>query len=936
VPARCGAPTPAWPPQRQPQHIQQEASLFFPKQDHGYGGVVDGDHARIGGWGPQPTPPRKAVSHHWINKQITAASETGRLEELTSIVSNLLPQMNLVNLSTAIHRIAKLAGGPIHGQSVLFALTKSLCVELYQVPIESTLPQSLSNITWSLATLHINDAHLLDVIGNVSMSCMHFFKPFELSSLIWGFAKIGSEDGGITCIRTLFRAAADRTLDSIKCFTVRSLATIAWAFAKARQHSARFFRLLAGEISLKVGDANSQEIANTAWAFGTAGQREVKLFNCLAEAALPALEHFKCQEISNLLWGFATKDFFHQALFEKALRVVQGKMSKGLLPQHFANILWACARVRPRHPALRTAAVALLPACTRMLPEFKPQELSSTMLAVAKMFGQECEEDTGLIMQPQDPLPPAVQAFAKAVMPLAITRVQRFSEQSLANIVTAFTMLQVPDGYAVLSVMEQETINRASKLNPQELMQVMKSFLCFHHNSVQVLHVLAGNLLLRYDDLRMQDLHMLTHLWVVSRHFTHGHNPSHEDLYRWVRFLAGQGTKPEAYHMGPPVQQVPARTRAPAQQYGTAAEEYDGYDEYAEEYDGDEEAAQAGDGYDQGERPQATYPPVPEPKPSTNESPFAAPNLAAFKLKNTFIEYTTDDPTEQDMDKLRRWASSFRSEPCYPGPESEEMMEEWTTAMPTAMPPPGLGHSAPAAKANNEEKASADVGRDEEMKTPPLNEEPEEQEEEMIKPLDSFDTLFATAAKEENSPRTPMSEKKPKTAGAKKPAYKLKNTFIESQDEHEEDMVKLRMWATDFRSMPCLVPDEQETQAPHIGDKTIIKEHVPAPGASKQQVQSCQRAPTSTRRDMKVAFLQLDDGDDNSTDDNDDDTTVSGTTQERSSSDFGVLRKEIPTTTAPATTGSKPNYVSFETAMSFARQSLFVPFDGAPQAGSSD
>jgi len=51
---------------------------------------------------------KKSASVMWINGQIIANSQKG-VNELLLTVSTHLPQMNLVNLTTAMHRLGKFA-----------------------------------------------------------------------------------------------------------------------------------------------------------------------------------------------------------------------------------------------------------------------------------------------------------------------------------------------------------------------------------------------------------------------------------------------------------------------------------------------------------------------------------------------------------------------------------------------------------------------------------------------------------------------------------------------------------------------------------------------------------------------------------------------------------------------------------------------------------
>ncbi|CAK0830379.1 unnamed protein product, partial [Prorocentrum cordatum] len=434
----------------------------------------------------------------WINSQIIAASNIG-VRELLSAIAAHLGQMNLVNLSTAIHRLAKVTAGDAGAQA---ALRRHPAVKELEAAIASALealepsavqPQSLSNVVWSLATMRLMNWPLLQAATALATAKTSVFKPFEMSTMLWALAKLGSVDCGESGknARAFFHAAANHITHNLDQFGFRCLATTAWSFATARQHNPRLFRGIATQMIPMVHAANCQEIANTAWAFGTAGFHDDRLFTALAETALLHLPEFKPQELSNLLWGFATNGFFHEGFFSSSGLAAQ---SMDLQAQHLANILWAFARVQPRHAATQRTALALLPLCISRLEAFKPQEVSSTALAVAKALapaeprpaaaplaeGPSAAHLPGAARGSHGgqapPPPPLVADFFQAVAPWALPRLPEFSAQSLANLVTGFAAVRVPCAAAMIAAIGQEAVGRCSCFEPSALVHLIKAF----------------------------------------------------------------------------------------------------------------------------------------------------------------------------------------------------------------------------------------------------------------------------------------------------------------------------------------------------------------------------------------------------------------------------------------------------------------------------
>ena len=279
---------------------------------------------------PNPSSSGKRSSFPWINTQIIAAAETGVLQHLLATVVAHLPQMNLVNLSTAIHRLAKLTANDPRAQAELQQhktmgeLLQAITTAFARLDSGEVQPQSLSNVAWSLAAMRLLDRPLIQVVAQLTVANINRFKPFELSTMLWALAKLGSMQQAKTwSAKSVFHAAAAHIMKQVQHFGFRCLATTAWAFATAKQRHARLFRSIASRMVLMVHVANCQEMANTTWAFGTADFHDDQLFTELAEKALLRLDEFKPQELSNMLWGFATNSFFHEAFYASASVMAQ-------------------------------------------------------------------------------------------------------------------------------------------------------------------------------------------------------------------------------------------------------------------------------------------------------------------------------------------------------------------------------------------------------------------------------------------------------------------------------------------------------------------------------------------------------------------------------------------------------------------------------------
>lgn len=421
----------------------------------------------------------KQVTYPWINGQIITAAETGDMQHFLFTINQHLEHMNLVNMSTGLHRLAKLAGNQARHQAQLQQTLAALLEAVRQALIRSeetgATPkcQALSNITWALATLQVVDIPLLSMIIPRAYSQITNFKNFELCQLLWAFAKLGSVNSALCdSSAPLFAPSAQLVMRHIDEFSFRALVMTSWSFATAKQQDNRMFHAIAMKLLPSLHEANSQEMANAAWAFSTAGVFEEDLFELLAHVAIPRMLEFKPQELSSILWSFASIGYCNDDFFEAAGRAA---MQLQLQAQQLANILWALAKMRPRHDSTRQVLLQLLPQCTMLIRTFKTQELASVALAASRCFGSlpGSEGNTDLMQ----PAPIQVQGFFHAALPMTLPKLQEHSGQSLANIASSFLAVQVSgiDTSGLFAGVSYEVMRRAESLENSALLLLLKT-----------------------------------------------------------------------------------------------------------------------------------------------------------------------------------------------------------------------------------------------------------------------------------------------------------------------------------------------------------------------------------------------------------------------------------------------------------------------------
>eukprot|EP00405_Crypthecodinium_cohnii_P043147 CAMPEP_0206585478 /NCGR_PEP_ID=MMETSP0325_2-20121206/36445_1 /ASSEMBLY_ACC=CAM_ASM_000347 /TAXON_ID=2866 /ORGANISM="Crypthecodinium cohnii, Strain Seligo" /LENGTH=728 /DNA_ID=CAMNT_0054093041 /DNA_START=189 /DNA_END=2375 /DNA_ORIENTATION=+ len=344
---------------------------------------------------------RSDKQHKWINRQITDAADSGQIKWLLQVIQQNLSSMNLINFSTALHRTARLAltcsvqareqvlnGATMRQMRITLARYFEQTIDAdgswrqnRRTEDQASEMRCLSIICWSCATLRMREEIIFTRTAAAAKLRLHEMKSFELSNLLWSFAKLSLGDV------SFFEALAPHLLRRRPGqFSPQCLSTIIWSFGTLKVHHQALFTSVARELTLNSHLMTPQGIANTAWAYARVRRQESALFRALGDAAVheDVLWTFKPQEISNTVWAFATVGLAHPTLFEEMSHVAVSRRWQ-LPPQNVANIVWAYAKLNA--PARATLFPALLEVTTSELDHYKPQEIAAILWAIARENG---------------------------------------------------------------------------------------------------------------------------------------------------------------------------------------------------------------------------------------------------------------------------------------------------------------------------------------------------------------------------------------------------------------------------------------------------------------------------------------------------------------------------------------------------------------------
>eukprot|EP00929_Paragymnodinium_shiwhaense_P074985 TRINITY_DN38345_c0_g2_i1.p1 TRINITY_DN38345_c0_g2~~TRINITY_DN38345_c0_g2_i1.p1 ORF type:complete len:927 (+),score=223.10 TRINITY_DN38345_c0_g2_i1:124-2904(+) len=420
------------------------------------------------GSGQRSRPKRasKRATFPLINGKLVAAAQTGDVHILVQTIEANLPQMNLVNLATALHRLAKCTAGDTKSQAlirrhrVMSEMAAAVKQALERAEANNAPPQcqALSNIIWAMATFQAVDLGLLALVADMSSRNVSHFKSFELSSALWAFAKLGDLDGQVWAMAApLFETACVQVHRNVREYSFRCLVMVAWACATARYQDEEMIYCLAEHVLPSLNVASCQELEQIAWAFSSAGLRYHAFFLELARKATARLGEFTPADLFSVLLSVARGGVLDEDFYERVLAVSQaGELEVASL----AQLTYEISKIRPRTVSTQAFVARFLAVHLQRLPSLGPLEMATVALAAAGLFSG---SGLGGIDVPADALQLAAEYFA-AVKPQALPKLRHFSPEALAYLTTAFFSSADAGDAAFCDAIAAEVLRRGAQV----------------------------------------------------------------------------------------------------------------------------------------------------------------------------------------------------------------------------------------------------------------------------------------------------------------------------------------------------------------------------------------------------------------------------------------------------------------------------------------
>ncbi|CAL8461792.1 g1323 [Coccomyxa elongata] len=339
-------------------------------------------------------------------------SQISNWQTVFTVLRDLEPLFDHINVSTAMHRLAKVSvrnkvppavvmAHPLYPHllqilkkkirgkmrprqlaNTFWALAKlghdaedvvdALLEQLQETQIETWQEQEISNVVWAMATLSRSDDQLLETMARDALRRgMNAFVPQAISNMVWGFAVL--EYSNIP----FMLAVAEHFVEDLSYYATQAVSNILWGCAVLNFYDQDMFNAAALEIQHRIHSFNDQEISNCLLAFAKMEHVDVNVLRVFEEdiARPERVRDFTSQALSNMAWSFATLRWYP----EKVLEAISGELHRRnnkLTVQELSVSIWAMAKLG-YHPGRSLADFGRR--IEELVPDFNSQACANTL-----------------------------------------------------------------------------------------------------------------------------------------------------------------------------------------------------------------------------------------------------------------------------------------------------------------------------------------------------------------------------------------------------------------------------------------------------------------------------------------------------------------------------------------------------------------------------
>lgn len=356
-----------------------------------------------------------------LNNEITGA---GTARDIISLVEKNLDDFNMVNCATALHRLGKLRP-PVSlvSSEAVTRLLQHTAATLFSNPRQCQT-RHLANCLWACAQLGLRDPEFEEQVLEVTRTKLQWFKPQELSNLLWAIAKMKTKTkvGTTTEVFEMNEELAS-TLDDIAYYVAQA-----------------------------IHEFTPQGISNTCWGLASLSHVNEDLMKTLRSTIQDRFSEFNPQELSNIIWSFAKLRAEVLPILESTKSSLFRNISS-FTEQNIANIFWALAKITEdnstdSNSTIDTIASRLYTEILIRASKFNYQELAMLAWALS-VLGTECKDQTSARgakkLDADDTSSAPGQQLSTKLLELCTKQAPKFSAQQLSIIALAFAKLGARD-----------------------------------------------------------------------------------------------------------------------------------------------------------------------------------------------------------------------------------------------------------------------------------------------------------------------------------------------------------------------------------------------------------------------------------------------------------------------------------------------------------
>lgn len=240
----------------------------------------------------------------------------------------------------------------------------------------------------------------------MTKSKLKWFKPQELSNLLWATAKLkvgeqNGDDEGFD-ISPILNQISNLVVQTISEFTPQGISNTCWSLANLSYYHEEVIETLISTIQSRRTEFNAQEMSNILWAFAKLQVKIASLLESMSSYLIQNIPVFTEQHIANILWALAkfsdddsgtVSDVIDSIVAQ--FYPILGNRAQQFNNQELSMIIWALSVLGMECKAKsvikrtdeegKTAANALLAVCKLKVNKFSAQQISTVSLGFAKL-----------------------------------------------------------------------------------------------------------------------------------------------------------------------------------------------------------------------------------------------------------------------------------------------------------------------------------------------------------------------------------------------------------------------------------------------------------------------------------------------------------------------------------------------------------------------